>query len=117
MKQFNKSDVRGVYFRLKDKGLFYTTNHLKQEIERAKVSTLQYKHILPAMEQTLELLKEINRRRDDLLVERIVRSGPVNHGESWGDFYDCFPKKDDVEVKKLFNELQENTSYGFFLEL
>lgn len=113
---FTKNDVRDIYSRFKSSGLFYTIQSLERDINFKKNSNAVYSHIVPAMTKTLKLLKEIELRKD-LLKERIVRSGPVNGGESWGDFYDYFPKSDDIELKRLFNELQKETDYGFYKEL
>lgn len=117
MKNFTRNDVRDVYRKLESSGLFYTISCIKRDIEQCKHSNNVYKHTIPSLENVLKLLNELNTKRDDLLKERIVRSGPVNNGESWGDFYDCFIKKDDTIVKEMFNELQKNTSFGFYLEL
>lgn len=116
-KKFNKSDVRDIYVRLESSGIYYTISHLERDIKNCGDGSGIYKHIIPSMNSVLSMLKVIESRKDELLKERIVRSGPVNNGESWGDFYDCFPKKDDTEVKRLFNEIQKETSFGFYREL
>ncbi len=46
----------------------------------------------------------------------MVGSGAVNNGESWGDFYDAFTTNEE-ELKRLFNELQKETSFGFYVEI
>ena len=113
---FTKNDVRDIYSRFNSSGLIYTIQTLERDINYNKNSNAIYSHIVPAMTKTLNLLKEIKSRKE-LLEERIVRSGPVNGGESWGDFYDYFPKTDDIEIKRLFNELQKETDYGFYKEI
>lgn len=114
MYKFNKNDIRDLYMAVKKDGLYYTTSKFEGRYHRTPESGI-HAHIRPTMKRTLDFLKDI-RKIDGLWKEVMVGSGSVNNGESWGDFYDAFTTNDE-ELKRLFNKLQEETSFGFYVEL
>ena len=116
----NKSDIRELYEKLKTGKLYNLYYRLEDLCFSKSKKTLRYAHIDFETKRAYELLKTIKKNYKHCFDERMVGSGPVNGGESWGDFYDCFLKSDKNKrqiIVDLFNEHQKETPFGFYIEI
>lgn len=121
MRITNKKDIRELYQKLKIGKLFNLYYRLEDLcFPRYKNNELRYAHIDFETKRAYEMLRNIKTNYRHCFDERMVGSGPIDAGESWCDFYDCFLKEDLDKrqiIADLFNEHQKETPFGFYLEI
>ena len=126
---YNKANTRELYYDLVQNGLYsridkyrrmiYYENKRKEDCIKNKTVYLTEAHYLFELRRALEFLYSLKNNYSHLFYECMVGSGPVNNGESWGDFYEMFPinKRNNEDIIELFNEFQKETPYGYYLEI
>jgi len=111
LKTFDKKTVFECYIMFRKKGIYYTLNYYKKELECVPEKG-QYMHTKPGFQKLVNFLEllEKNSDNDIHLEERVIGHGSVDNGEYWGTFIDYF-MCDDFYTH-TFNDMIKETSFG-----